>query len=118
MRRPQRANILDTDEHKARVRNAVGWLAEMKVRAMCQNKSRGVSGAVPKNEFPLNTYSLHAVFAERILPLVYPLLLSAAVLMLGNPGVGKTPAIIVMAMAMGRHQVRRLGLQGVKPAWR
>ena len=84
---------------------------------MCQNKSRGVSGAVPKNEFPFNTYSLHAVFAERILPLVYPLLLSNAVLMLGNPGVGKTPAI-VMAMAMGRHQVRRLGLQGVKPAWR
>ena len=85
---------------------------------MCQNKARGVSGAVPHNEFPLNTYSLHPGFAEHILPLIYPLLMSAAVLMLGCPGVGKTPFIIAMAMAMGRYHIRQLGLQGVTPGWR
>ena len=94
-----------------------GW-PEVKVRTMCQNKSRGVSGAVPNNEFPLNTFSLHAVAAEHILPLVYPILLSSAILMLGNPGVGKTPAIITIAMAIGRYHIRRLGLQGVMPGWR
>ena len=94
-----------------------GW-PEIKVRNMCQNKSRGVSGSVPKNEFPLTTASLNVAFAENILPLVYPLLLSAAIIMVGNPGVGKTPAIITMAMAIGRYHVRRLGLHGVKPGWR
>ena len=38
--------------------------------------------------------------------------------MVGNPGVGKTPAIITMAMAIGRYHVRRLGLHGEKPGWR
>ncbi|CAE7252415.1 unnamed protein product, partial [Symbiodinium necroappetens] len=70
------------------------------------------------NEFPLTTASLNVAFAENILPLVYPLLLSAAIIMVGNPGVGKTPAIITMAMAIGRYHVRRLGLHGVKPGWR
>ncbi|CAE7400836.1 unnamed protein product [Symbiodinium microadriaticum] len=89
-----------------------GW-PEINVRNMCQNKSRGVSGSVPKNEFPLTTASLSVAFAENILPLVYPLLLSAPA-----SGVGKTPAIITMAMAIGRYHVRRLGLHGVKPGWR
>ena len=92
-----------------------GW-PEIKVRSMCQNKSRGVSGSVPMTEFPLTTSSLNVAFAEYILPLVYPLLLSAAIIMVGNPGVGKTPAIITMAMAIGRYHVRRLGLHGEK-AW-
>ena len=94
-----------------------GW-PKVKVRAMCQNKSRRVSGAASHNEFPLNTSSLNSVLVEIILPLVYPLLLSTAILMLGNPGVGKTPAIITMAMAIGRYHIRRLDLQGVKPGWR
>ena len=94
-----------------------GW-PEIKVRSMCQNKSRGVSGSVPMTEFPLTTSSLNVAFAEYILPLVYPLLLSAAIIMVGNPGVGKTPAIITMAMAIGRYHVRRLGLHGAKPGWR
>ena len=94
-----------------------GW-PEVKVRSMCQNKSRGVSGAVPQMEFPLTTYSLRLPFVEHVLPLIYPLLMSAAILMLGTPGVGKTPAIIAMCMAIGRYHVRRLQLQGVKPGWR
>ena len=48
-----------------------GW-PEVKVRAMCQNKSRGISGAASHNEFPLNTSSLNSVLVETILPLVYP----------------------------------------------
>ena len=94
-----------------------GW-PEVKVRSMCQNKSRGVSGAVPQMEFPLTTYSLRLPFVEHVLPLIYPLLMSTAILMLGTPGVGKTPAIIAMCMAIGRYHVRRLQLQGVKPGWR
>ena len=96
-----------------------GW-PEVKVRAMAQNKSRGVSGAQSMTEFPLTTFSLHPVMHQHILPYLYPLLIlmTSAIVLLGSPGVGKTPALIVMAMAMGRFHIRRLGLSGVKPGWR
>ena len=94
-----------------------GW-PEIKVRAMCQNKSRGLSGAIPKSEFPLTTCSLRPSFVDHVLTLIYPLLMSTAIVMLGCPGVGKTPTIIAMCIAIGRHHVRRLHLQGVKPGWR
>ena len=93
-----------------------GW-PEAKVRMMAQNKSRGVSGAQPQHEFPLTTWSLKPILSESILPLVYPLLTSFGVFMLGWPGVGKTPLMLVMAMAIGRHHTQKLGLSA--PAgWR
>ncbi|CAJ1344908.1 unnamed protein product [Effrenium voratum] len=93
-----------------------GW-PEAKVRMMAQNKSRGVSGAQPQHEFPLTTWSLKPILSESILPLVYPLLTSFGVFMLGWPGVGKTPLMLVMAMAIGRHHAQKLGLSA--PAgWR
>ncbi|CAE7322793.1 unnamed protein product [Symbiodinium natans] len=94
-----------------------GW-PETKVRFMAQNKSRGLGGALPKTEFPLTTYSLHAAMSTNILPYLYPLLMTTAVMFLGCAGVGKTPALIAMAMAMGRFHIRRLGLQGLQPGWR
>ena len=94
-----------------------GW-PEAKVRAMAQNKSRGLGGATSMTEFPLTTFSLNPAMHDHILRHVYPLLVTTAVMMLGCPGVGKTPAIIAMALAMGRFHVRRLGLQGVLPGWR
>ena len=94
-----------------------GW-PEVKVRGMAQNKSRGVSGAQSMTEFPLNTYNLKDDLVKHILPLLYPLLLTTAVIIAGNPGVGKTPTVIAMAMAIGRFHIERLGLQGVLPGWR
>ena len=94
-----------------------GW-PEAKVRFMAQNKSRGLGGAQPMTDFPLTTFSLHPAMYTHVLPYVYPLLTTTAVMMLGNPGVGKTPALLSMAMAMGRYHIRRLGLSGVKPGWR
>ena len=94
-----------------------GW-PEAKVRAMAQNKSKGLAGAQPMSQFPLQTYSLKPILHEVLLPLLYPMLMSFGVIMLGYPGVGKTPALIIMAMAMGRFHVRRLGLEGVLPGWR
>ena len=44
--------------------------------------------------------------------------MTSAIVLLGTPGVGKTPALIAMTMmAMGRFHIRRLGLCGVKPGW-
>eukprot|EP00439_Symbiodinium_sp_Y106_P017408 s4620_g2.t1 len=87
-----------------------GW-PESKVRMICQNKSRGLTGANPQYHFPLQTYSLKPFVAEMLLPLIYPLLLSFGFMAIGWPGVGKTPAIIVMALAMGRYNIRKAGLE-------
>ena len=94
-----------------------GW-PETKVRLMAQNKSRGIRGAVPMNEFPLHSLSLKEPLWERILPWVYPLLMTSAMMIFGCAGAGKTPTMIVLAMAMGRYHVRRLNLVGVQPGWR
>ena len=64
---------------------------EPKVRLMCQNKSRGQAGAVSMTEFPLTTCSLKPSLHSVLLPLLYPLMLNFGVLLLGCPGVGKTP---------------------------
>ncbi|CAE7446861.1 hypothetical protein AK812_SmicGene12509 [Symbiodinium microadriaticum] len=67
---------------------------------------RGVSGAQSMTDFPLTTFSLHRVMHQHILPYLYPLLITSAIVMLGGPGVGKTPALIVTTMAMGRFHTR------------
>lgn len=85
---------------------------------MCQNKSRGLGGAMSMTEFPLNTYSLKPFLHKVLLPLVYPLLLHFGILLLGCPGVGKTPFVIILAMALGRYHVRQSGDEGLKAGWR
>ncbi|CAE6920958.1 unnamed protein product [Symbiodinium sp. CCMP2592] len=93
-----------------------GW-PEAKVRDMCRNKSRGMAGAQPNYDYPLHTYSLKGFLSEFLLPLLYPLLVLHGVMMIGWPGVGKTPALIVMLLAIARHHIGRLGLVE-KPSWR
>lgn len=82
---------------------------EPKVRLMCQNKSRGQAGAVSMTEFPLTTYSLKPFLNSVLLPFLYPLMLNFGILLLGCPGVGKTPFVVILAMALGRYHVRRSG---------
>lgn len=94
-----------------------GW-PEAKVKQMAQNKSRGVAGALSMTEFPLTTMSLKPFMREVLLFYLYPLLLHFGVLLLGSPGVGKTPFVIVMAMALGRYHIRRNGSDGLHPGWR
>ena len=48
---------------------------------------------------------------------IYPLKVLHGVIMIGWPGVGKTPALLVMGLAMGRHHLKRLGAEGVL-SWR
>ena len=69
-------------------------------------------------QFPLTTFSLKPFLFEFLLPNLYPLLLNFGVMLLGSPGVGKTPFVIIMAMALGRYHVRRGGCAGVQAGWR
>ncbi|CAE7418696.1 unnamed protein product [Symbiodinium microadriaticum] len=66
-----------------------GW-PETKVRNMCQNKSKGLSGAKPQTEFPLTLFSLKGFVSDFLVKFILPLLLTHGLLLLGMPGVGKT----------------------------
>ena len=94
-----------------------GW-PESKVRIMAQNKARGQAGAAAARFFPFTTRSLKPFMADFLLPILYPLLLNYGILTLGWPGVGKTPMLIVMGLALGRYHICRQGLDGVNSAWR
>ena len=52
-----------------------------------------------------------------LLPLLYPLFVVHGIIMVGWPGVGKTPALICMILAIGRYHICNLGLK-VQPSWR
>lgn len=39
-------------------------------------------------------------------------------MLLGCPGVGKTPFVIILAVAMGRYHILRSGCEGLRPGWR
>lgn len=93
-----------------------GW-PESKVRGMAQNKSRGLAGAQPLSHYPLHTYSMKDFMSTVLLPLIYPLLVVHGIIMVGWPGVGKTPALICMILAIGRYHIRKLGLNA-QPSWR
>ena len=93
-----------------------GW-PEAKVRIMAQNKSKGMAGAQLETDFPLHTYSLKPALANDLMPLLYPLFMNFAFMFLGWPGVGKTPGIIIMMLAMGRYHASRLNLS-TPPGWR
>ena len=55
--------------------------------------------------------------SDVLLPMVMPMLLTYGIMMVGLPGVGKTPCLITLAMAIGRYHVRRLSLTA-SPGWR
>ena len=54
---------------------------------------------------------------EFLVPLIGPLLTSFGILTPGRPGLGKTPLLIVLSLALGRFHIARLELEAVQPAW-
>jgi len=93
-----------------------GW-PEVRVRRMVENKSKGLQGAEPQFFWPLSVMSFKAPLKDLLLPLLLPLMLNFGVLLLGWPGVGKTPLFISMLLALGRYHIDHLGLD-VRASWR
>ena len=60
---------------------------------MCLNKSKGLSGAKPQTEFPLTLFSLQSCVFDFLVKFILPLLMTHGLLLLGMPGVGKTPFV-------------------------
>lgn len=82
-----------------------GW-PENKVRQVAENKAKANHAAAAVNRFfPLCFADLHMVW-HVLLPLIVPLLPEYGLLLLGVPEIGKTPAFIIIAMAMSRYWVR------------
>ncbi|CAE6936551.1 HMA5, partial [Symbiodinium sp. KB8] len=75
-------------------------------------------GASSCRFFPMSTKSMKPFVGEFLFPLIAPLLTSFGIATIGWPGVGKTPLLIILALAIGRYHINRLELEGVSPGWR
>lgn len=90
---------------------------EMSVRRMAENKSKATQGAEPQFFWPLTVLSTKPPMRDFLLPLLIPLMMNFGVILLGWPGVGKTPLIITMLLALSRYHVDSNDLT-TKPSWR
>ena len=94
-----------------------GW-PETKVIRMAQNKSRATTGATSMTFFPFTLKSMKPLMSEFLFPMLAPLLTSFGIVTIGWPGVGKTPFLIALSLALGRYQIQRMGLENAVAAWR
>ena len=94
----------------------LGWPMWVVQKAAAE-KAKANSAVETEFFFPLCIFDVHPTFVDKILPLVIPLCTSFGILLLGNPGVGKTPLAMILAMAVGRMHCRRRGIS-TQPGWR
>ena len=93
-----------------------GW-PEAKVQKAADNKCKGaMAGAKVERWFPLLIFDLHPIWMI-LLPVLFPLMAEYGVLLLGLPGIGKTPTFITLAMTMCRYWCRARP-QGGQAGWR
>lgn len=92
-----------------------GW-PEQRIRRIAENKRKASTSAPVQRFFPLTTMDLKPVWHKTMLPYMIPILLECGILLLGQPGVGKTPFFIALAMAFGRFRHSTRG--GGAPGWR
>ena len=88
------------------------------VNKACVNRTSGNSQSEPEYFFPLVLHDLNQDFLEKVVPLVLPTMTSYGLILIGRPGVGKTPTAIILALAVARHLVATRGLEGHIPGWR
>lgn len=89
-----------------------GWPVGKVQLAVTTKTKANTASSVVERWFPLCIFDLHPVWPEMLLPMFFPLMTEFGLVFLGNPGVGKTPTFIILAMAMGRHLARTHGGSG------
>lgn len=102
---------------KANDGNPIAGWPEKTVAKAAANKSTANSSADPETFFPLNVYDLKPLWAEGLLPRLFPLFTEFGLLALGWPGVGKTPFAIIVSMALGRYHCQA-SEELDRPGWR
>ena len=88
------------------------------VNTACRNRSTGNSQAEPEYFFPLLVTDLNHEFVNKILPLIVPTMRTHGLLLLGRPGIGKTPLAIVLSLAVTRYTLSSRNLTDAMVGWR
>ena len=83
-----------------------GW-PEIKARKIAENKKKASQGVPAFFFFPLLLFDMAPMWHQLLLPLMIPLFTESGLLLLGLPGVGKTPTVAIISMTMGRMLVRQ-----------
>ena len=87
-----------------------GWPMHIVEKAMA-NKQKEMEAAQTQTFFALNSYDAKTIFQTKIFPLIWATCLYRGLFLVGHPGKGKTPIAMILAMACGRFNVRRMGLE-------
>eukprot|EP00959_Pyramimonas_sp_CCMP1952_P030050 630298-Pyramimonas_sp.AAC.1 len=101
---------------KIRSSACFGWPTSQIEKALV-NMDKASASADVDIFFPLTSYDLHPVIQELLLPLIYAFAPLSGTMVLGAPGVGKTPLCQIAAMAWGRYVTRSKGIDK-KPGFR
>ena len=94
-----------------------GWPHHIVCRA-CNNRVTGNCQTEAEYFFPLLLHDLNDAFLREVVPLILPTLTSFGLILLGKAGIGKTPAAILLVMAVAGHIVLSRNLEGFIPGWR
>ncbi len=90
------------------------------VEKACNNLTKKSEGADTEYFFPLVATSRNdfkPFLVDVVLPLIFASCLTTGLLVVGPPGVGKTPWALALSMAFGRFHVRTKGLKR-RAGWR
>ena len=79
----------------------------MKARRIAGNKKKACQGVPTKRFCPLLMFDMKPIWATVLLPRMIPLFSECGLLLLGRPGVGKTPTVAIISMLIGRWLVRQ-----------
>ncbi|CAE7431303.1 ANKRD17, partial [Symbiodinium microadriaticum] len=94
-----------------------GWPHHIVGKA-CANRATGNNQSEPEYFFPLLLRDLNSEFQRTVVPMILPTMLSLGLIVLGKPGIGKTPAAIIMVMAVTRFLIQSRNMDGFLPGWR
>ncbi|CAK0814663.1 unnamed protein product [Prorocentrum cordatum] len=101
---------------KVRSSACYGWPTSQVEKALV-NMDKAFASADVDTFFPLTSHDLHPVIQDMLLPLIYAFAPLSGAMVLGAPGVGKTPLCQIAAMAWGRYVTRSKGIDR-KPGYR
>ncbi|CAE7947788.1 unnamed protein product [Symbiodinium sp. KB8] len=93
-----------------------GWPHHIVGKA-CANRATGNSQSEPEYFFPLLLRDLNSEFQRTVVSMILPTMLSFGLIVLGKPGIGKTPAAIIMVMGVARFLIQSRNMDGFFPGW-
>ena len=108
---------MDSTQHQSPGKPSVRMAASHRVPCLQQSGYRQLSDR-GRVLLSIIAARLERAFFREVVPLILPTLTSFGLILFGKAGIGKTPAAIILVMAVARRIVLSRNLEGFIPGWR